>query len=835
MVDFSTLNGRDGDQAPTDPHQVFRRLPKPQHINDLWDSQTAVLREWDERRDENDLVLKLNTGGGKTLVGLLIAKSLMNELEQPALYLCANRQLVAQTAEKASEVGIENVTYRPGSEPLQNEFLNAEAVLIGTYHALFNGRSKFGVRGRDEPVDVGSIICDDAHTAFSILRDIFSLSVDRTANGDLYHDLVTRFRGAFQEVRRGGSFDDIVEHGDVGVLEVPYWAWRDQYTEIRETISRTGGDEYRFVFPLIRDAFQYSHALISRREFTVTPYLPLVSQLPTFSRCEHRIYMSATIPDDSSIVQTFDANPESVSNPIAPESLAGVGERMILAPDLSDINEQEAFAFAQDLCEQVSADAGVVILVPSRDAGEAWNQFGRTLTGDDVRDAVDALNSGNSTGPFIFANRYDGIDLLGQACRLLILDGLPQGNTQYEQFRARVLQGESSISVNLARRVEQGMGRGTRGAGDYCVVLVLGNDLVSWMSRRESLNLMTPSTAAQIEIGQEISGIAAEEEELREVVQQCLTRDENWTRYHAEQLAETVSPLEVDQTAIDAAAVERDHLRAVERHRYEDAINRVRRYIEEENPDRRIEGWLRQLAARTAYFWNDEELAGDFQRHAFGANSLLLPPVEEPEYRRIPTVGSQARTIVDKLEEFQVRTGLLADFQETVSWLTPTATSNQFEAAMKDLGEFLGFAAQRPERAVGTGPDVLWLTEGPESFVIEVKSNKDEDAVLRRQEHGQLLDSVAWFENEYPDRGAIRVVVHPNALASPESAVDDTYALTFDDLGRLVASVREVLRALCRTEGRRADLEERCAAMLNENNLRSHEILDQYLTPFRNG
>ena len=44
--------------------------------------------------------------------------------------------------------------------------------------------------------------------------------------------------------------------------------------------------------------------------------------------------MSATIPDDSEIIRTFDATSESLMNPLSSKSLAGVSERMILAPEL---------------------------------------------------------------------------------------------------------------------------------------------------------------------------------------------------------------------------------------------------------------------------------------------------------------------------------------------------------------------------------------------------------------------------------------------------------------------------------------------------------------------
>jgi hypothetical protein len=90
-----------------------------------------------------------------------------------------------------------------------------------------------------------------------------------------------------------------------------------------------------FVWPFLRDNLAVSHCLFSRTAVTITPIFPAVDLLPTFSDCPRRVYMSATIADDSEIVRTFDASVAAVSKPVSSASLAGVGERMILVPGLS--------------------------------------------------------------------------------------------------------------------------------------------------------------------------------------------------------------------------------------------------------------------------------------------------------------------------------------------------------------------------------------------------------------------------------------------------------------------------------------------------------------------
>src|SRR6478672_5015903 len=114
MADFKKLRAKKVGSAVIDPVEIFRRLPKPPGINDLYTSQAEVLNAWNARRSEKDNVLKLHTGGGKTLVGLLIAQAIMNETGEPVLYLVPTNQLLDQTLDKAREYGIAAEPFRSG-------------------------------------------------------------------------------------------------------------------------------------------------------------------------------------------------------------------------------------------------------------------------------------------------------------------------------------------------------------------------------------------------------------------------------------------------------------------------------------------------------------------------------------------------------------------------------------------------------------------------------------------------------------------------------------------------------------------------------------------------
>lgn len=194
MVDFKKLREAKAKPKPVHPRDIFNTLPKPPGINDLYASQAEVLDGWYARRTERDTVVKLHTGGGKTLVALLMAQSVMNEAGEPVIYLAPTNQLVDQVIAKSREYGISAARYMKG-QPLPSEFYDGTSVLVGSYEALFNGRSKFGVRGSGkEVVKAGAIILDDAHVALGSVRDAFTLDISAKDHKDVYTELASRFR-----------------------------------------------------------------------------------------------------------------------------------------------------------------------------------------------------------------------------------------------------------------------------------------------------------------------------------------------------------------------------------------------------------------------------------------------------------------------------------------------------------------------------------------------------------------------------------------------------------------------------------------------------------------
>ncbi len=833
MVDFNKLRSQSQRPAPIDPLEIFRRMPKPQGINDLYTSQAEVLVAWFERKDERDTVVKLHTGGGKTLVGLLIAQSTLNDLKEPVLYLAPTTQLVKQTLEKAKSLGILAVPYTRG-QPLHDDFVNGKAVMVASYKALFNGHSKFGVRGQKMPIRVGAIILDDAHVAFSVVRESFTLEVSSKDDNETYKALCTLFRTAFRDIDRLGTFDDTVSGLNNGVVEVPYWAWNEQLDTVRGML-RGDGVNVPFAWPLLRDNLHLCHALISSKAFTITSVLPQVNNFPTFADAPRRIYMSATIADDSEIVRTFDADPQLVNNALTSRSLAGISERMILIPSLMpfDFDPQQV---AKSTLKQVAGmNLGAVALVHANYAAQAWTDTAQFAEGSDqVENAIEALQSRRTNGPFVFANRYDGIDLPGDSCRVLVMEGLPSGTSDYELLRAATLYGGATISRMLAQRIEQGIGRGARGAGDHCVVLLLGSDLAGWIAKDANFRLLTSATRAQLEMGSTVSKEVSDVNDLTNTIALSINRDIGWIEYHAATLAENVGPEAPDPKRFNTASTERKAFNLWADGFYDKAIARLDQVAGSQDAvDDQTRGWLYQLAGRIADNWGQAERSDELQRSAFSANRNLLRPRTSPPYRPLPSPGAQGAAIAAQLRGYRIRRGLLQRFEEVVSKLHGNASANQFEQALADLGSLIGLTTERHDVG-GEGPDVLWLLPNKAALILEAKSRKQDKNPLTKEEHGQLLVAEQWFVQNYPGYSSHRVIVHPTNKATAAASAHESYALTLDRLNQLVAESRVLLRELCESQLTDIELEGQCQHSIEHSPIRADRLVN-YLVPFVEG
>jgi replicative superfamily II helicase len=189
MLDFSKkLSGNNSDKT-TNPIAIYDSLDRASDKGPLRPAQAAVLEDWfSSYKEKKDVIVKLHTGQGKTLIGLLILQSKLNSSSLPVLYLCPSKLLVEQTCEQAKQFGFKFCRVDKNNQ-LPQEFIDGKSILITHVQMFFNGFSKFGLRQRS--LDVDSIVLDDSHACIETIQDAFTIKIKR--GEPLYGDLLSLF------------------------------------------------------------------------------------------------------------------------------------------------------------------------------------------------------------------------------------------------------------------------------------------------------------------------------------------------------------------------------------------------------------------------------------------------------------------------------------------------------------------------------------------------------------------------------------------------------------------------------------------------------------------
>lgn len=807
MVDFNQLIQQESHTLEVEPGRLFGSLQRKRGYEYLRDVQRDVLDEWHRRRDEPDSVIKMNTGAGKTLVGLLILQSRLNEGKGPALYLCPNTHLVSQVEREAKSFGIKCVVSGRG-ETLPVEFLESKAILVTTIHKLFNGRSIFQVAGAPDPVPVGLVLVDDAHTCINIAHEQFTAEFSKSSS--VGKSLAGFFDDAMQQ-QSVGLYADIVQGKRNAYIRIPYWAWQERLQDVAALFSKNEGlDELRFTWPFLKsgEVLSNSTAVISGDRVEVAPNIIPIDLVPSFAKASHRVYMSATLLDDAALIKDFAADPASVTKPIKPNMVGDIGERLIISPSLVE-QSIEGIVTAHLVSEiQSNHSANVVVLVPSIYRGQFWKSNlpnVMSVPDMDISDVIERLSNSKSN-TVTFANRYDGIDLPDNACRILVLDGLPHEPGLIRLSEANARQASPIIKRQIAQRIEQGMGRGVRSRADYCVVLLVGGDLLSFMTRVDNQPFFTEDTKRQIEMGKGLSALLKEDNKSSNayqavigVVAQCLNRDAGWLAYHQQNIQDTqTNQAPVSSTNIELASVELSAWQFALRGQYYYASAEISRIVNEKLSPEADFGWYLQVAAGYHYHLDRVE-ALDKQIKAYDLNDHLLKPLEGVTYRKVQAKNtSQSREVLNWVQAFTEPNSLRLKAEGVFENLTFGIGSNDFEQALSELAQIMGFQAQRPDEKQGYGPDVLWRMTDGHYLVIEVKNQVElgRSAIYKR-EAAQLGQHGEWFKREYPNLPYTPVLIHPSAtLERGVYLAEGTKVVQADDLNRIVEAVRGFVKAL---------------------------------------
>ncbi|ALE91172.1 hypothetical protein AOC05_00340 [Arthrobacter alpinus] len=793
-LDFGKLTKQSVVDSATEPRRIFAALPaKASKYARPWDVQSQVWDSWHERRTDSDLLIKMNTGGGKTVVGLMMLKSCLNDGAGPAVYITPDIYLADQVRAEAAALGLETT-----DDPRSGRFQAGKAILVTYIHKVINGISVFGVAGDTrQRIEIGSLLVDDAHACVSTLEHQFTLTIPR--GHAAYNEISDLFDDTLRDQSQS-TIRDLAEDVPGVALRVPYWSWADRQQQVLNALHphRESTNGFKFVWPLIRDVLHLCDVAISYNEIEIKPPCPPIDRIPSLATAKRRIYLTATLADDSVLVTHFDAAPAPISTPITPQTADDLGDRMILTPMETHpgTTDEEVRTF---LVEQ-ALHRNVVVIVPSRRRAVFWRDFADAEhDSSSIHDGVRALREGH-VGLVVLINKYDGIDLPGDACRILVLDGLPEAYSALERIEALALSESEAMITRQIQRIEQGMGRGVRSNDDHCVVLLVGSKLTQRLHKAGGSSKFSPATRAQLALSDQVADMlyGMPFSAIGSVIGQCLDRDPGWVAASRDALDGVTYP--TTSTVSEVAVAEREAFRLAELGRYRDAHAKMRQAIIAANDDRRHEGWLKQRAAGYLHL-SDPAAAQQMQKSAQTDNKAVLRPRDGVEYHRLNSLADQARQAAAFLtERYENGNDLIVGVATILDDLVPDpnqASVQMFEQAMYDLGLHLGFAAQRPERDTGEGPDVLWSLGKLAFLVIECKSGSTTDAIWRHDAE-QLSHSMDWFAEKYDHTcSATPIMIHnTQVLHRQASARAGAKVITFAKLAKLRDAASKFAAAL---------------------------------------
>lgn len=782
-----------------DPRAIFNSLVnKSKKYNGyLRDVQSEVLDQWFEIRYKKDNLIKMNTGSGKTVVALLILQSCLNEIKGKCVYVVPDNYLIEQVKKEAIDLGVSVVT---NEEDI--DFLRGQAILLISIYKLINGKSRFGMNfGKN--IDIDTVLIDDVHSCLEIAEQQATLTIEKSSNKEVYEKFLNLFTNSLKHQNSMNLKKIILGDYTSSPMLVPFWEWQSKIENVETIlIDQKEQNEIMFKLPLLEGILHLCHCTISCNRVQISPKCLPIEKISKFQNATRRIYLSATLSDDGVLIKNFNVDKNDIKKIITPKKAVDIGDRMILYPQAitPSIKDEEI----RNKLKVLSKEYRIIVIVPSRQRVSFW---------ESVSDHIFDGSNLNSIGDYekgldVVINRYEGIDLPDNKCRILVIDGLPIGKTDYSIIKENYLDNSESIVRSKIQKIEQGMGRGVRSNEDYCGIILMGKELIHTMYNANGISYFSPATNSQYTLSDKLSSQLRGKsiDEIIETLNYCLLRDPYWVGIGKKSLNSVNS---VDRAYISEEKILfRKAFNFAISNNYDEAVKVFNNITSD---DKRYIGWLEQEKAEYLNLIKQNQ-AQALLTSAIRKNICLLKPIEGIR-RRInhPAIINQTENISNYIKKFQNdMNNFLINVEAILGKLVFIASevdqkaSENFENGIFQLGELLGFVSERPEKIWGDGgPDNLWFVGDGNVMVIECKSGCTVTEISKG-DCSQLLSSTQWFINQYclGDKSyhPISVIIHPSYKFARDASPNPQFLIIGkSELEKLVENTRKFSQELSRT------------------------------------
>ncbi len=736
-------------QKYASPEELFAKLPnRAKSHGYLRGPQADALRDYMPHESKSDIACELPTGTGKTAVGLLIAEWRRRQSGEKVAYLTLTNQLASQVLREAEELGIECADLTGSRETRDSSevgrYTAGRAIGVTTFANLFNVK----------PVIQASnlLIFDDAHGGEQSVIAMWTARIDAEENRLLYQEVLAAIRPSLSE----SQYRTVTDEGQYSAVELAdAYAHKDVLENITAVLDEASDPGIRYPWSLIRNSLPACLFLVSFREIVIRPIVPPTHTHIPFSETKQRIYMSATLGGEGDLLRGYGIT----SIETIRVKHAQWGRRYIFMPSLY-FEDQEGSQVVSTVWNNLDEHRALILAPSFRVADCTFDAVAEDMS--PAPEKFTAQDIEGSLAPFVesegailcLGGRYDGVDLPGDDCRLLVMADSPGAVGAFERHLREYWKLGPLLRRRERTRLVQGMGRCTRDATDFAVIILLGQTLADCITPPVFRKALPGEIQREISWGLEQGEVARDDPSaLTDMIIGLLT-DKEYRKSANESIAEFDIPKQTLEELGDVKSgkAEVQYLRAMWDDDYSGAYQIARRATDDiSKPEfAGYRAWWFFLASVSAHLEGDNDAEVDCLRRAkaIGINSGFLDRLIRTrnagaaKVEKADALDVQAESIWNAIASWGWQGPAFANkIQEMLSGLSAPRDHTRFHIGLERLGQCLGAEVMRPTEE--GAPDVIWIFQDA-CYTFEAKAGKQlsKKYVLQANGHVDWLRAV---------------------------------------------------------------------------------------------
>ncbi|MBT2617247.1 MULTISPECIES: DEAD/DEAH box helicase family protein [unclassified Bacillus (in: firmicutes)] len=839
-----------------DPESIFRELQIP-NVKGLWSQQADILREYyNTFKTKQDVAIELPTGTGKTLIGLLIAEYRRRCLQERVLYLCPTRQLARQVYLKAIEYGLPaSLLIGPQNkypEEAYGDYVTNKCVAITTYSAIYNTNPKLD--------DADAILFDDAHSAENYISSLWTVEIKRKENKEVFESIIKLFKDDISDYHYTRIMSEDAEYYKPIYDLIPYPKYLEKLPQLIELLEAniTKCGDAKYPWSKINENLEACQLFFSWGEINIRPLIPPTQTHGAFNSAKQRIYMSATLGEGGELERITGVRKiNKIPIPKGWEKYSN-GRRLILFPNRV-FNPEDSLNVAIGAIQ--NQGRALVLCPDNRTAQYFISKAEEKLPGYsilqswDIEDSLDSFTNKNKA-ILVLTNRYDGIDLSGDICRLQIVYGMPEATNLQEGFLWNRLNANTVLSELVKTRITQALGRCTRSSDDFANVLMLDPNLLKFCASRDNLIGFHPEIQAEIEFGLDNSEKIESIQQMVDFMNDFINDKDYYSSINdaiteIREEYEKKPKTEVKKLILSVEN-EIDFVYALWKMELDRALEKAKSTLENLSGGKELDGyraWWFYIAGNAAhlaknYISIDPNLDKNYYSSTLRITSgiswlsdlIHYVPIESDVPKIDPYLAAQTDNIDTVISDLGIVGTMFEKNMKQLLELINDDDAKKFESGLVNLGRVLGYVSSKPNS--DTAPDGVWILRD-RILGFEAKTEEDEQNPVYSEACRQADGHKKWIRENvpFPDGSTVEVALisHKSKIrrdALPQSR--GLFHINVSDIRELALKTTSVLRSIrsviVKQKGPNLFLKEHISNTLSSEKLTYRDIEELFKT-----